>query len=178
MYTKLKDTLRCINGITGGAFVLVGGCVRDAQWGIVPKDYDAAMCLGPELSDAEAFSIIEDYAMRFRDMGAVVTVYMAYKQGFNLDTGEMLHPEKDRFTLAFYACLKVTMPNRDEYDILLSRLPSVVDLVASHDCNINRVYYDGHHASQEMPSTLEFAHNIRQERIDYMTAKFNNNRGI
>lgn len=178
MFTELRDIQTTIRGITGVDYTLIGGCVRDTQWGVSPKDYDAALCLGPDLSDAEAFLIIEEHAMAFRGIGATVTVYMAYGQGFNLETGARLHKEADRFTLAFYACLKVTMPNRDEYDILLSRMGSIAELVATHDCNVNMVYLTADGASQSMPDTLEFSEGIRQERIEYMQHKFQSNKEV
>lgn len=173
MFTKLKAVQQAIRRVTGQPYTLIGGCVRDSQWGVLPKDYDAAWCIGPDYSDAEAFAIIETHAMAFRDLGTAVTIYMAYGQGFNLESGEMLQQEVDRFTLAFYACIKVQMPNREEYDLLISRMDTVQGLVATHDCNINQVYLNCEGApSQTMPDILEFAEDIRPERVAYMQSKF------
>lgn len=153
-----------IRQVTGEAYTLAGGCVRDASVGVTPKDYDAVLCCGG-VGDAEAFALLEDHVMQFhRLLAAHVEIYMAYGEG----------DEHDDFAERLYACGKVKLPNGYEIDLLLAKATNMVDAVAIYDCNMNTVYLTETGPSQEFPDELVFngARDIGEARYTYMQEKF------
>ncbi|QHJ81736.1 MAG: hypothetical protein [Caudoviricetes sp.] len=168
MLAQVKALQDYVSTISGYPFQAAGGCVRDALWERIPKDYDMVYCPG-DISDSEAFTMIAELAKTFRILGWRVAVYQAY--GTRADGAV----SESSFESMFFACLKIDGENLPSVDILLSKYSGLDEHISHHDCNANMVYLTpgGEVVGCVRPTVLLFRDGIEGSRIEYMTNKYN-----
>ena len=147
---------------------LAGGCVRDALMGVEPKDYDVVVVLPSYMQDYSiAFSVVERYALDWRELGATVTMYDAY----GLSDGVSIEP--GTFSDRLWCCLKVEYMGTT-MDFLYTKALDIEAHVKRHDCNLNQVYFKDGAIIGSIPDSLEWNPDavVTQERKDYIQGKF------
>ena len=147
---------------------LAGGCVRDTLLGVEPKDYDVVVVLPSYMQDYRmSFSEVERYALDWQELGAAVTVYVAY----GLSDGVSIEP--GTFSDRLWCCLKVECMGIT-MDFLYTKAPDIETHVKRHDCNLNQVYFKDGAIVGSIPDSLEWNPDavVTQERKDYIQGKF------
>lgn len=165
----LKKVYNLVYGITGLQFFPVGGAVRDALYGVTPKDYDMVLPVG-SMAESQAHGIMETISEDMAILGFSTKLYQSY--GINL--GYEINPTS--FQAMFLSCMEVKMRNC-QLDLLLSKSETIQDHVRKHDCNMNMVWFDGkdikweHGGITPFVPVLEFNPNVCDSRINYMDKK-------
>lgn len=166
---ELHEIQSMLRTLTKHPFVLAGGCVRDVLHNRKPKDYDAVLCLGYDDYSC-AFDTVQDISRRLSGWGIKSECYMAYGTTADNDI------KPGAFEEVFLCCMKCTLPDGEDVDLLFSRKQNIADHCAMHDCNLNMVWLDDEqlfgYGGPTLPAqSLVFRPGIAKERIKYMTDK-------
>lgn len=115
----------------GLLMVPAGGCARNVNYGLEPKDVDV-LVIGNFYNDQEAFELITELSANISRCGGSSACYYAYAQG---DTPE---DAGNDFGNRLYACLKVNFPGCYPMDFLLQRATTLGEAISNFDCNLNQ----------------------------------------
>lgn len=163
MSKELQQIAQMIEGVTGFAGYLAGGCVRDTLLGVTPKDYDYLVHL-PNASEEDVFRHLETLSKLLSFEGFSSSLFLAY--------GQCEGNVPNNFLEKFLGGMNIKMFGKS-VDLLITRAPTK-DTVALFDCNLNMVYFDpvSETIVGQLPDKLEFAAWVDDQRKAYILGKW------